>query len=118
MEMKHDETCIFCKIARGEIPSPLQYQDEDFIVFPDLHPQAKLHWLIVPRAHYANILEFGSTEEGRALLSRLAELLPGITEKAGIQSSGFRLVVNTGKDGGQTVPHVHFHLLGGETLPV
>lgn len=108
--------CIFCAIAQKQIPSTIVYEDEDFVVFPDLNPQAKIHWLIVPKKHVANILELSASEDGAALYSRLLEVLPEIAKKAGVAESGFRLVNNCGSDGGQTVHHLHFHLLGGEKL--
>lgn len=108
--------CLFCALARHEIPTQIMWEDEDFIVFPDLHPQAKIHWLIVPKHHAPDLLALSKEAEGQRLLERFFKLLPTWTDLAGVTQSGFRLVNNCGRDGGQTIGHVHVHLLGGEAL--
>lgn len=110
------EDCIFCKISSGTIPVTLVYEDENWVAFPDLHPQAKVHWLIVPKTHYRDILEMQSTAKGQADFVALLQIIPQLAAQAGVNESGFRLVNNCGADGGQTMFHVHFHLLGGEKL--
>lgn len=110
--------CIFCGIANGEIPSKLVYEDETIVVFPDLHPQAKVHLLMVPKQHFSNILDMQGSGEGETAFSHLLQILPKVVKAAGLEETGFRILVNTGRDAGQTVDHVHFHLLGGETLPM
>ncbi|NLZ70164.1 MAG: HIT domain-containing protein [Clostridiaceae bacterium] len=109
--------CLFCRLAAGA-GGPLLWENEDLSVFADINPAAKVHWLIVPKAHYENIIDLCSTEEGCELFRRFGEALPEIVAQAGLTESGFRLIVNCGRDGRQTVGHLHFHLLGGERLGV
>lgn len=106
-------TCLFCKIVDGTIPSTRVYEDELCIAFADIHPQAPTHLLIVPRQHIASLAE--ATETDRELLGHL---LWATSEVAGRQdlANGYRTVLNTGDDGGQTVDHLHIHLLGGRSL--
>ena len=106
--------CLFCKIARGEIPSDKVYEDDDILVFRDIHPQAACHMLIIPKAHVSGLngLEFA----GDALLASLLRAAGTAAKKAGIDESGYRLVSNCGKDACQSVQHLHFHVLGGEQL--
>lgn len=106
--------CIFCKIAGGEVPTEFLYQDENLVAFKDINPQAPVHFLIVPRKHISNILEI--TDADHQLLMTIQKVIAELTAKLGIADNGFRVVVNTGKDGGQTVPHLHFHILGGRFL--
>ena len=105
--------CIFCQIVAGKIPAKVLYQDEDVMAFHDINPAAPVHILIVPRRHSRDILELvGKTDQSLAVF----KALPAIAEAAGGKDSGFRLINNCGKEGGQTVDHVHFHLIGGRTL--
>ena len=106
--------CIFCRIVAGEIPGDIVYQDEEFIAFRDIHPQAPKHILIIPKSHIASMAEL--TNEHQSLMGRLILLAKELAEKEGISASGYRLSVSTGADGGQLVPHIHFHLLGGRKL--
>ena len=108
--MGHDPACLFCKIAKGEIPSKQIYQDEDIFAFHDIHPIAPVHFLIIPRAHVASLYEAGPAHQqalGRMLTSagRLAR-----EQGAG---DGFRTIINTGRVGQQEVYHVHMHVIGG-----
>ncbi|NLZ55992.1 MAG: HIT domain-containing protein [Clostridiaceae bacterium] len=109
--------CLFCRLAAG-VGESLIWENADLAVFADIKPAAKVHWLIVPKAHYDNILDLCSTEEGCGVFRRLGEVLPTIVDLAGLTESGFRLITNCGRDGRQTVEHLHFHLLGGERLGV
>ena len=104
--------CIFCKIVAGEIPSKKVYEDEKVYAFYDVAPAAPTHILIVPKVHCDNILKLEDPE----VFTAMQKAVKKITAELGLDQSGFRLVVNTGKDGGQTVEHLHFHLLGGRTL--
>ncbi len=105
--------CIFCKIAAGQIPSTPVYQDEFVYAFADLNPQAPVHVLIVPREHMASLDE---ADEGRqSLLGHLLWAAAEIARQKGL-GNGYRAVINTGKDGGQTVDHLHVHLLGGRAM--
>ena len=107
--------CIFCKIAHGEIPSTKVYEDNTVLAFRDLDPQAPEHVLIIPKKHLSSVLDFGA--EDRELAGHiLTEVVPEIARTLGIDAGGFRLVTNMGADGGQTVGHLHFHLLGGRSL--
>ena len=107
--------CIFCKIARKEIPSTVVYEDEQVVAFRDLQPQAPEHVLVIPKKHVESVL--GLQQEDKDLAAHiLVDVLPEIAKQLGVDASGFRLVVNTGKDGQQTVKHLHFHLLGGRSM--
>ncbi len=106
--------CVFCRIVAGEIPADIVYQDKELIAFRDIHPQAPTHILIIPKSHIASLTE--STTKQQALLGRLILLAKDLAEKEGISASGYRLSVSCGADGGQLVPHIHFHLLGGRKL--
>ena len=107
--------CIFCKIANGEIESKFIYEDDLVVAFRDLNPQAPEHILIVPKKHIAKIIDF--TQEDKNLAAQIfVDVVTKITKEIGIDESGFRLVINTGNEGGQTVSHLHVHLLGGRKM--
>ncbi len=100
--------CLFCKIIKGEIPSAKVYEDEQVLAFNDISPASKTHVLLIPKIHYDSVRDVDKNTLGE-LLYRAKELAKDL----GISESGFRTVINTGKDGGQTVGHLHLHLLGG-----
>jgi len=104
--------CIFCKIVSGDIPSARLHETDNFIVIKDVSPQAPLHLLVIPKKHYDNILD--CNESG--MMDEMMEAAKAVTKTLGVQQSGFRLIVNTNKDGGQTVFHLHMHILGGKKL--
>lgn len=105
--------CIFCKIAQGTIPATFVHQDEQVVAFRDLHPQAPVHVLVVPRRHIPGLTDAAASDpEVLAAVYGVVRQLAGSLGLAG----GFRVVANSGQDGGQTVPHLHFHLLGGRPL--
>ncbi len=106
--------CVFCRIVAGEIPADIVYQDKEIIAFRDANPQAPTHILMIPKAHIASLLQFA--EKHRRLIGHLVLLANDLAEKEGISARGYRLSVSCGPDGGQVVPHVHFHLLGGRKL--
>jgi len=106
--------CIFCRIVAGEVPSNMVYQDEDFLAFRDISPQAPIHVLIIPRTHIASSAEL--TEGQQELAGRLIIIAKKLAEKEGIAKRGYRLVINCGPEGGQLVPHLHLHLIGGRRL--
>ena len=107
--------CIFCKIAGREIPTAAVYEDEDVIAFRDLEPQAPVHVLVIPKKHIESLLGF--TSEDKALAAHiLADVIPEVAKAQGLTEKGFRVVTNVGEDGGQTVKHLHFHILGGRSL--
>ena len=108
------EQCIFCKIAAGEIPVKPIYQDEYLVAFADINPVAPVHALVIPRKHLASLAEAGDADSdmlGHAMLT-----LPKIAGQLGLAAEGFRIVLNTGKNGGQTVMHLHWHILGGRYM--
>ncbi len=107
------EDCLFCKIASGEVPSEIIYQDEDIVAFKDIAPQAPVHIVIIPVTHYDNILNIPA---GNDIVSRIVTVVNRLAIKYGIAQTGFRLVNNCGEDGGQSVNHLHFHLLGGRSM--
>ena len=106
--------CIFCQIVAGKVPSDVVYQDEDVIAFRDINPQAPVHLLIIPRKHITSLAHL--PEEESSLLGDMVSVANRLAEKEGVSKSGYRLVVNCGKEGGQLVPHLHLHLLGGRYL--
>lgn len=105
--------CIFCKIIAGEIPSKKVYEDDDMLIIEDIAPQAEKHYLLLPREHYANIMEM--TDGQAATLARCLKTLSRIADSLGL-SGGFRLVSNKGADACQSVEHLHIHILGGNKL--
>ena len=106
--------CIFCKIAAGEIPAVKIYEDDSVLAFKDIDAQAPVHFLLIPKKHIGSILKL--TKEDSSLVVHLMELIKKVAEENGLNQDGFRIVVNTGENGGQTVPHLHFHILGGREM--
>ena len=106
--------CIFCKIVAGEIPSATVYQDEDLIAFRDINPQAPVHLLIIPREHVPSLTDL--TESQSTLMGHMVDVANQLAKQEGISGSGYRLVINCGEQGGQLVPHLHMHLIGGRNL--
>ncbi len=107
------ENCLFCKIIAGQIPSTKVYEDETVLAFRDIAPQAPTHILVIPKVHIPSVA--GVTAENSGVVAHIFEVIPGIAEKEGL-TNGYRVVSNCGADAGQTVPHLHFHILGGKTL--
>ncbi len=106
-------SCLFCKIIDGSIPSTAVYQDDQCYAFADIHPQAPAHVLVAPREHIVSIAD--AVEAERSLLGHLLWVAAEIARAKGLDK-GYRVVINTGEDGGQTVDHLHVHLLGGRAL--
>jgi len=106
--------CIFCKIIKGEIPSTLVYEDERVAAFADTNPQAPTHLLIVPKKHIATLNELEESEAD--LIGQISLVAKKLAQEAGIANSGYRLVLNCNAEGGQSVYHIHAHLLGGRTM--
>ncbi|HHY71462.1 MAG TPA: histidine triad nucleotide-binding protein [Thermoanaerobacterales bacterium] len=106
--------CVFCKIVNKEIPAKVIYEDEQVMAFHDANPQAPIHLLIVPKKHVASIMEID--EDNAAVLKQIAKVAQELARQNNIDKKGFRLVLNTGEEGGQTVNHLHFHLLGGRFM--
>ena len=106
--------CIFCKIIQSESPSAILYRDEQVTAFRDAHPAAPVHILIVPNRHIVSVNELELGDE--PLIGRLFSVAKQLAQQEGIRESGYRLIVNTGAHGGQTVPHLHLHLIGGQRM--
>lgn len=107
------EDCIFCKIVDGEIPSTKVYEDECCYAFLDIAPQAKVHALVIPRAHSTSLED---VKEDEALLGHLMQVCAKVASALGMEKDGYRVVTNIGKHGRQTVFHLHIHVIGGEEL--
>jgi len=107
--------CLFCKIAAGQIPADKVYEDDRALVFRDISPQAPTHLLAIPKKHYASLHEVPPEEAG-ALTDGLMSAVCKALRATGLDQSGYRLVVNSGETAGQTVPHIHIHILGGREL--
>ena len=105
--------CLFCKIIAGDIPSTKVYEDETVFAFRDIAPQAPTHILVIPKDHIPSVN--GITAENSALVAHIFEVIPQIAQAEGL-TGGYRVVSNCGADAGQTVHHLHFHILGGKTL--
>lgn len=108
--MHSEPDCIFCRIVAGQIPSRRVHEDEELLVFHDIHPWAPVHVLVIPKTHIASLADTGPEHAG--LLGRMMALAPELMRRLGV-TNGFRTVVNTGRDGGQEVPHLHMHVFGG-----
>ena len=106
--------CIFCQIVAGKIPGDILYQDEEVIAFPDINPVAPTHVLIVTRKHIPSLTQL--TDEETPLIGHMVKVANQLAKEQGVAESGYRLVINCGRDGGQVVPHLHVHLLGGRRL--
>jgi histidine triad (HIT) family protein len=112
--MDHDPNCLFCKIVAGKIPSRAVFDDDEFYAFHDIHPWAPVHFLIIPKRHIISMAHVGPDDVG--LMGRLMALVPKLALQEGCNpypQGGFRLVTNTGAEGGQEVQHLHFHVMGG-----
>ncbi len=107
------DDCLFCKFAKGEIPVNKVYEDEDFIVIRDINPQAKNHFLAIPKTHFKLLSEM--TEDDAELLKRILKKIPTLEKELELKN-GYRLVINQGDDAGQTVPHLHIHILSGQKM--
>lgn len=104
------DKCLFCRIARGEVPSRKAYEDEEILAFHDIHPAAPVHLLVIPKRHLDSLID--TRPEDQALLGKLVALAPRLAQEQGCDN-GFRVVINNGPDGGQEVYHLHMHILGG-----
>jgi histidine triad (HIT) family protein len=104
--------CIFCRVGAGQIPCKVVWQDEEVLAFEDLNPQAPVHVLVIPKGHFASLGDVAD----RGLLGRLLEATTLVAKDKGITKSGYRVVTNTGPDAGQTVFHLHLHVLGGRHM--
>ncbi len=108
------ENCLFCKIIHGEIPANKVFEDEKIIALDDINPQAPIHILIIPKEHFASLNEI--PEEKKDVLSHILLKARQLAREKGVAKSGYRIVLNTARDSGQEVFHIHFHLLGGRKM--
>lgn len=106
--------CLFCKIINKEIPSDIVYEDEQIIAFNDIHPAAPVHILVIPKKHISAVTEL--KQEDEIIVGKIYTIINKIAREQGFSENGFRVIVNCGKDGGQEVGHLHFHLLAGKKL--
>ena len=108
------EDCLFCKIVNNEIPAELIFEDDRIVAFNDINPQAPIHILIIPKEHFASLNDI--PEEKKDLMGHILLRARQIAQNLGIQENGYRIVLNTARDSGQEVFHIHFHLLGGRRM--
>ncbi len=106
------EDCLFCKIIRGEIPSTKVYEDNEILAFKDINPAAPIHILVIPKKHITSLAYLKKEDE--ILVGKIYSAINQIAEEQGVKEKGYRVIVNCGKDGGQEVMHLHFHLLAGK----
>ena len=106
-------SCLFCKIAAGDIPSRKLYEDDQVLAFYDINPEAPVHFLVIPKQHIVSAAEI--TPENSAIVAHIYEVIAKLARELNLEN-GFRIVNNTGADGGQTVEHIHFHVLAGRSL--
>ena len=104
--------CVFCMIAEGKMPAKMVYEDDHIIAFDDIMPQAPVHTLIVPREHHADLADDVSEE----LMGKILSAVPKVAELKGVDESGYRVIVNNGRDASQSVGHLHVHLFGGKPM--
>ena len=109
-----DVDCLFCKIAAKEIPATVRREEDDLVAFDDIHPKAPTHVLVVPKRHITSCRDLAGDDA--VLVGRMVLAAQAIAAEAGIAERGYRLIVNCGADGGQVVPHLHLHLIGGKPL--
>lgn len=108
--------CIFCKIINREIPTEIIYEDELAIAFADIHPQTPVHILVIPKQHIASINDLEAGPKGEKVAGRLVLVARKLAKEKGIDQAGYKLLFRTGKHGGQEVPHIHLHLMGGARM--
>lgn len=108
------DDCLFCKIAAGTIPSKKAFENAEFVAFHDINPAAPTHILVIPRQHIGSVAD--TNEQNAPLLGRMMAAIAMIAREVGVEASGYRVVTNIGEAAGQSVPHIHFHILGGRPL--
>ena len=105
--------CVFCEIIKGNIPSKKEFENDEFIIINDVNPLAKHHYLAIPKHHYKYLCEM--KDKDKQVLNNMMITIPSLQQKLGLEN-GYRLIINQGDDAGQTVDHLHIHIIGGETL--
>ncbi len=108
------DNCLFCKIVKGEIPSTKVYEDNEILAFKDINPAAPVHILVIPKKHIASLIDMQKEDE--ILVGKIYTVINKIAEEQGVKENGFRVIVNCGRDAGQEVMHLHFHLIAGTKL--
>ena len=108
------ENCIFCKIIKGEIPSEKVYEDDEILAFKDINPAAPIHILVIPKKHISSLLQL--EDEDYELVGKIYKVINKLARQLNIEEEGYRVIVNCGKDAGQEVMHLHYHLLAGRKL--
>ena len=108
------QECLFCRILQKEIPSTMVFEDSETAVFRDINPQAPIHLLVVPKRHLSSLDD--CTTDDEALLGHVLSVARDVAQRQGLRATGYRIILNTGEGAGQTVFHIHFHLLGGRRL--
>lgn len=108
------EDCLFCKIVRSEIPSEQVYQDQDFLAFKDIHPKAPVHILVIPKKHIPSLADIQDGDE--PMLGKLFHRVARVAEEVGVAEKGYKVLVNVREHGGQIIPHIHVHIIGGKKL--
>jgi len=109
-----DPGCLFCRIARRELPARILFETDDLVAFEDIRPKAPVHVLIIPKLHFASLNE--APEASERLIGELLHAARRAAREKGVDATGYRVVLNTGPDSGQEVPHIHFHVIGGRPL--
>lgn len=109
-----EQNCIFCKIIRGDIPAAKMYEDDKMLIFKDIDPKAKLHYLAIPKHHFATLADMNN--EDKNYMGEMLFKISQLSTELGLEK-GYRLIINQGQDAGQTVFHLHIHILGGQELP-
>jgi len=113
-DQSYSDTCVFCKVGKGLVRADIVLQGDDIVVFKDIHPQAPVHVLVIPRQHVTALWE--ADQAHMPLLGRMLLACNEVAQALGVEESGYRVVVNSGADAGQSVDHLHFHVLGGRKL--
>lgn len=108
------EDCLFCKIIKGEIPSNKEYEDEEILAFHDINPAAPIHILVIPKKHITSLAHLEKEDE--SIIGKIYGVINQIADKQNFKQDGYRVIVNCGKNGGQEVMHLHFHILAGKEL--
>ncbi len=108
------EDCLFCKIVKGEIPSQIVYEDDEILAFNDISPQAPVHILVVPKKHIISLAHI--TKEDETLIGKIYGVINKLSDEKGFKQDGYRVITNCGENAGQTVKHLHFHVLAGKKL--
>lgn len=112
--MSHSSDCIFCKIVAGQIPSKKVYEDAELFAFHDIHPSAPIHFLVIPKKHITHLMS--ASPEDQPIIAKMLEIAPRLAKEQGCREGdqgGFRVMINSGADGGQEVYHLHMHIMGG-----